>query len=139
MTIILKPPRYDYHGLLISRYTIITIYCPPLVRNMLPPPPPPPPPPPTHTHTHTPVLPVLGSGVAQPLPHTQIRAQTGNFVSKFTLCPFYCCVHSVKCSVLAWLTLGAGERRASRSCRKVAISFGMMEMVDPSSARCRYS
>ena len=28
MTIIVKPPRYDYCGLSISRYTVILIYCP---------------------------------------------------------------------------------------------------------------
>jgi len=30
MTIIVKPPRYDYHGLSISRYVIISMYCPSL-------------------------------------------------------------------------------------------------------------
>jgi len=30
MTIIVKPPRYDYRELSISRYTITLIYCPPL-------------------------------------------------------------------------------------------------------------
>jgi len=30
MMIIVKPPRYDYRGLLISRYTIISIHCPSL-------------------------------------------------------------------------------------------------------------
>ena len=30
MTIIVKPPRYDYRGLSISRYRIISIYCPSL-------------------------------------------------------------------------------------------------------------
>jgi len=30
MTIIVKPPRYDYCGLSISQYTITLIYCPSL-------------------------------------------------------------------------------------------------------------
>jgi len=30
MMIIVKPPRYDYCGLSISRYMIISIYCPSL-------------------------------------------------------------------------------------------------------------
>jgi len=30
MTIIVKPPQYDYRGLSISRYTVISIYCPSL-------------------------------------------------------------------------------------------------------------
>jgi len=30
MTIIVKPPQYDYHGLSISQYTIILIYYPSL-------------------------------------------------------------------------------------------------------------
>jgi len=31
MTIIVKPPQYDYHGFSMSQYTIILIYCPSLV------------------------------------------------------------------------------------------------------------
>ena len=30
MTIIVKPPQYDYRGLSISRYMVIPIYCPSL-------------------------------------------------------------------------------------------------------------
>jgi len=33
MTIIVKLPQYDYRGLSISRYIIISIYCPSLIMN----------------------------------------------------------------------------------------------------------
>jgi len=36
MTIIVKSPQYDYRGLSISRYTIISIYCPSLVIRTCP-------------------------------------------------------------------------------------------------------